>query len=406
MLFYFLFIIKLFSSEFCTDSSGACSVEGGFFSKQELKNVLKLDTEEHSDVRKEVLENKIYLYFFYSYDCPHCKKAHLFLEELKKSYSNLIIKQFEIKKNDENLKYFYKVAASYNVKPMGVPTFFVGEKHFVGFHDTVTCNAIINEIKKMRKEDCVDDKTQITVPMFGTVDVNLISLPSFTFYIGLLDGLNPCAIWVLMFLLGLMVYAGSRKKVLFIGATFIFASGLVYFIFMLAWFNFFSLIGYSNIVTILLGVVALIMGLINVKELFFFKKGVSLMIPESAKPKLFKKARTVLNEKNKFLAFIGTVALAFFVNLIELGCTVGLPAIYTRILSLRELSSSVKVLYIAFYNLAYIIPLIIIVSIFTYSMGHFKFEEKHGKILKLVSGILMLVLGTILIFYPKLLVIS
>lgn len=405
-MFYIVFILRLFSAELCTDNSDACSVEGGFFSKQEINNVIKLDADEHDDVKKSIFHNKIFLYFFYSYDCPHCKKAHLFLEEIKKSYSNLFIKQYEIKRDSENLKYFYKVSESYNVKPMGVPTFFIGDKSFVGFHDDVTCKAIINEIKKLNNEECVDQKTQIDVPMFGTIDVDLIRLPSFTFYIGLLDGLNPCAIWVLMFLLGLMVYAGSRKKVLFIGITFIFASGIVYFVFMIAWFNFFSLIGYSNIVTILLGAVAVIMGLVNIKELFFFKKGISLMIPENVKPKLFKKARTILNEKNKFLAFFGTVALAFFVNLIELGCTVGLPAIYTRILSLRQISSTLKVFYIAFYNFAYIIPLAILVAIFTYSMGHFKFEEKHGKILKLISGILMLLLGTILIFYPKLLVIS
>lgn len=405
-MLFLLLLFQVFSSEFCTDNSSACTVEGGFFSKQELNKVLKLDSEEYEEVQKVVSDGKIYLYFFYSFDCPHCKKAHLFLEEIKKSYSNLIIKQYEIKNDAANLKYFYKVADSYDVKPMGIPSFFIGEKSFVGFHDDVTCKAVINELKKLNKEDCEEAKTHIDIPMFGTLDVNLISLPSFTFYIGLLDGLNPCAIWVLMFLLGLMVYAGSRKKVLFIGITFILASGIVYFLFMLAWFNFFSFIGYSNLVTILLGVVALIMGLINIKELFFFKKGISLMIPEKAKPSLFKKARAVLNEKNKFLAFIGTVALAFFVNLIELGCTVGLPAIYTRILSLRDISSTLKVFYIAFYNLAYVIPLAIVVAIFTYSMGHFKFEEKHGKILKLISGLLMLTLGAILIFYPNLLVIS
>lgn len=404
-MFIFIFILSLFSNNTCVeDKASACSVEGGYFSEIELSKVEKLDSQEYGILNKNIIDGKVYLYMFYSYDCPHCKKSHLFLEETKKLYPDLIVKQYEIKKNKNNLEYFYKACSEFGIKPMGVPTIFVGNKYFVGFYDDVTCKSIINEIKNLKGEDCKDLKTQIDVPMFGTVNIQSINLPSFTFYLGLLDGLNPCAMWVLMFLLGLMVYAGSRKKVLFIGTVFIFASGFVYFIFMLAWFNLFSLIGYSNFITIGLGIVAVVMGLINIKELFFFKKGVSLMIPEKAKPKLYKKARAVFNQQNKIFALIGTIALAFFVNLIELGCTIGLPAIYTRILSLRDLSQSSKIFYIALYNLAYIIPLIIIVGIFTFSMEHFKFSESHGKVLKLISGILMLTLGIILILYPKLLI--
>jgi len=148
------------------------------------------------------------------------------------------------------------------------------------------------------------------------------------------------------------------------------------------------------------------MGLINVKEFFFFKKGVSLMIPEKAKPKLFEKMRRVMNEQDIWLAFAGTVALAFFVNLIELACTIGFPAIYTRVLSIQHIGTLPKYLYMALYNLYYVIPLGAIVLLFVFTMGKYRFQEKHAKVLKLVSGVLMLALGLILVLKPDLLVFS
>ena len=173
---------------------------------------------------------------------------------------------------------------------------------------------------------------------------------------------------------------------------------------MTAWVNIFLVIGYSKLITIILGAVAIFMGLVNIKELFFFKQGISLMIPESVKPKLYARSRKIINENNKLLAVVGTVTLAVFVNFIELGCTVGLPAIYTRILSLRGLSSLNTYLYIGLYNVVYIVPLAAVVTVFAYTMGHYKFAEKHGKIFKLISGLLMLLLGLLLIFYPTILV--
>jgi len=407
MILLLSFIILLNIEPNTCNKNDACSIENGYFSDKEIDLIKTQDASGFFNIYKEKVQNNIYIYYFYAYDCPHCKKANIFLDNLVKEHEELIVKKYEIKQNKHNLDFFYKITEAYNTHPMGVPSIFIGDKFFVGFYDDLTCVDIINELNKIKGIDCInEDAFNINVPMFGTISVDRISLPSFTFYLGLLDGLNPCAMWVLTFLLGLMVYAGNRKKVLFIGFTFIIASGLVYFLFMLAWFNLFSMIGYSRLITSVLAFFAIFMGLINIKELFFFKKGVSLMIPEKFKPKIYKKAREVLNQKNKFLAIFGTIVLAFFVNLIELGCTIGLPAIYTRILSLREVSYNLKVLYIALYNIAYIIPLLVIVLIFTATMNHFKLNEKHAKALKLISGLLMLLLGVILLAYPSLLTLA
>lgn len=402
------FMVFAGEADFCgmetPGTTTPCNVKGGTFSKEEIKEIVKKDATGIDEIYKEVKDGKIHLYMFYSYDCPHCKKAHAFLDEVKKEYPQLTVHQYEIKQNKDNVKIFESVAKEYKVKPQGVPTIFIGDQYFVGFDENVTCKSIIKEIRHLKgdKVSCPDN--EIDVPFIGTVNTGTLSLPMFTVYIGLLDGLNPCAMWVLAFLLGLMVYVKDRKKMLFIGGTFVIASGVVYFLFMTAWVNIFIIVGYSKAITIGLGIVAIIMGLVNIKELFFFKKGISLMIPESAKPKLYKKARKIIYEESGLLAVIGTIMLAVFVNFIELGCTIGLPAIYTRVLSLRGLSTLDTYLYIAFYNVLYIIPLVIIVAAFAFTMGHHKFTETHGKILKVISGLLMLGLGLILILFPQLLV--
>ncbi len=236
-----------------------------------------------------------------------------------------------------------------------------------------------------------------------SVNVSKIGLPLFTLIIGGLDGFNPCAMWVLSFLLTLVLYAKSRAKILIIGGIFVLASGVIYFLFMIAWLNVFLYMGYVKYMRIGIAVLALIMGAINCKDFFFFKKGVSLTIPESAQPKLFKKMRKIVNTTALPAMILGTAALAVSANLIELLCTAGFPAIYTRVLTLQNLSSLQYYFYLVLYNVVYVIPLAVIVGVFAWKMGGRKLSEKEGRVLKLISGVLMLALGIIMLVKPELL---
>ncbi|MGI6394643.1 MAG: hypothetical protein ACOX2F_07970 [bacterium] len=348
-------------------------------------------------------------YFFYSHRCPHCKKARPLVDEWEKRYPQIKFRRLEAARNSENRALFEKICKELNITNPGVPTFTIGGSYVTGYevgeHEELI-ETMIEEFLRGNPDAVknASSDTTVEVPFLGKLDANLISLPSFTLIIGLLDGINPCAIWVLMFLLTLLVNTKKRNKLIMIGTVFVVSSGVVYFLFMTAWLNIFLFMGITETVTILLGIVAIIMGLINLKEFFFFKKGVSLMIPEKAKPKLFKKMRSVMGADNIILGLLGTITLAFFVNLIELGCTIGLPAIYTRVLSISGISTLQKYLYMALYNVYYVIPLALIVVIFVFTMGKYRFEEKYAKILKVVSGILMLTLGLILVIKPELLI--
>jgi thiol-disulfide isomerase/thioredoxin len=244
----------------------------------------------------------------------------------------------------------------------------------------------------------------VSLPVLGDITVSAIGLPLFTLIIGGLDGFNPCAMWVLSFLLTLVIYAKSRGKILLIGGIFVIASGVIYFMFMVAWLNIFMFVRFVTPLRVTVALVAIVMGLINCKDFFFFKQGFSLTIPESAQPKLFKKMRALVQTTAVPAIILGTIVLAVTANLIELLCTAGFPAIYTRILTLQEELSVVQYyFYLILYNVVYVIPLATIVGVFAWKMGGRKMSEKEGRILKLVGGVLMLALGVILLVNPQIL---
>ncbi len=155
-----------------------------------------------------------------------------------------------------------------------------------------------------------DDDPAVDVPLFGRLSVNRLGLPAFTILIGLVDGFNPCAMWVLVFLLSILVNIRERTKIIAIAGTFVVVSGLAYFAFIAAWFNVFQLIGLLRPVQIGLGLTALTMGAINIKDFLAFHKGVSLSIPESAKPGIYRRVREIVSAKHMTVAIAGAAALS------------------------------------------------------------------------------------------------
>ncbi|MCJ7484019.1 MAG: hypothetical protein MUO31_13755, partial [Thermodesulfovibrionales bacterium] len=204
-------------------------------------------------------------------------------------------------------------------------------------------------------------------------------------------------------LLGLLIHAQSRKKMFLIGSVFVFFSGFIYFLFMAAWLNLFLVMGQVEIITKIAGSVAVVIAAINIKDFFIFKKGVSLTIPDSAKPKLFDRMRKLLKSSSVVSILIGTAVLAIAANAYELLCTAGFPMVFTRILTLNNLSSAWYYLYLVLYNIIYVIPLSTIVIIFTITLGKKHLTEHQGRLMKLVSGTMMLALGGVLLLNPAVL---
>jgi hypothetical protein len=255
--------------------------------------------------------------------------------------------------------------------------------------------------------DPIDDNI-INTP-FGAIDITAWSLPLLTIILGGIDSFNPCAFFILIFLLNLLIYAKSRKRMLLIGGIFIFFSGFMYMIFMFFMYEIFRVLQ-TNPVTLLLvtlavGAIVLPMGILNIKDFFFFKKGASLSIPDSKKPKIYKKMRNLVKNQKLSATILGTIVLAATVNFYELLCTLGLPFAFTNALAtFGATEESVSYyFYIIMYNVVYVIPLFIIVLMFVLTLGKRKLTEWHGQVMKLVSGIMLTMFGIIFLVDYRLL---
>jgi hypothetical protein len=341
------------------------------------------------------------LLFFWGVGCPHCENAKPFVARLAGEYPGLVIEAIEVRRDASGRERFIRTMRELGVKAAGVPTFVAGGGYVVGFSPGVTEAEVRELVERARRGDrVVEEVRSVDLPLVGAVDPAALPLPAFTLLIGLLDGINPCAMWVLMVLLSILVHVRSRARLLLFGATFVVASGVVYFVFMTAWVQLFSLVGLARPITIVLGVVVLLMGLINLKELIWFEKGVSLMIPDKAKPGLYRRMRGIARSASLPAAFMGIAVLALLVNLIELGCTLGLPAIYTRILTLRDMSDLARYGFLALYNVAYVVPLALIVVVYAATLHRVVLKERGAKVLKGVSGALLVAFGLLLVLAP------
>jgi glutaredoxin len=246
----------------------------------------------------------------------------------------------------------------------------------------------------------VESPEGIELPWIGYVRVRDLGLPAFTLLIGLIDGFNPCAMWVLVFLLSVLVNVKDRRKIAAIAGTFVIVSGLAYFAFMAAWLNVFLVVGIARPLQIALGVLAMLIGLINVKDFFAFKKGVTLSIPESVKPGIYARVRGIVTTDYLSVAIGLSVILAVLVNIVELMCTAGLPAVYTQILTLQQLPPWKNYAYLGLYNVGYMFDDSLMVIVFVVTLSHRKMREAEGRWLKLISGVVVLMLGLAMLFHP------
>ncbi len=242
------------------------------------------------------------------------------------------------------------------------------------------------------------DAQAFEVKAFGrTVSLDAVGLPLFTVIMGLLDGLNPCSMWVLILMISLLAPLHDRRRMLAVAGTFVFVEGVAYFAFMAAWLNLFLFIGLSRTSEYVLGALAIVAGLINLKDFFAFGWGVSLSIPDAAKPGIYARMRRILHADSLVAALVGTVILAVLVQLVELLCTSGFPALFTRILTLRKLEGASYYAYLLLYDAAYMLDDVIVLAIGVVTLSGRRMQEKEGRVLKFISGAAMIALGLYLI---------
>lgn len=335
--------------------------------------------------------------------CPHCRDARIFLAGLQQRYPQLAITVRDIEADPAALQDFLALNQERHIRAPGVPMFAFCDEVMVGFNSPETSGVMLESVLTGR-QDYLRDNLRARVPVFGDLSPAALGLPAFTVLIGLIDGFNPCAMWVLLFLLSMLVHVHERRRIVMVAGTFVLVSGAVYYGFMAAWFNVFQVLGYSRGLQLVLGAIAIVIGSIHVKDFFLLKQGISLSIPEGVKPTLYQGMRRVVRAENAGAALLGVVVIAILVNFVELLCTAGLPALYTHVLTFYPLSDAGYYGYLGLYILAYIADDSLMVATAVITLSNQKLQERTGRQLKLVSGLAISGLGLLLVVAPEALV--
>lgn len=329
--------------------------------------------------------------------CPHCAEAKKFMTALQRQRPQLQIVLRPIDTDPqaaEDLKRHSRRAGEW---PPGVPTFVIDGRVYVGF---VSAEETGPALLRLVDGDTSPPQTR-EVNGYGALNVERLGLPLFTIALGLIDGFNPCAMWVLLFLLSVLVRLRDRRRMALIAGTFVLTSGLVYYAFMAAWLNLFLVVGFSRPLRWLLAGIAIVIGVVNVRDALGERHGYTLSIPESAKPGLYTRMRDLVRNNRILSSLAGVTVLAVLVNFIELLCTAGLPAIYTAVLTQQELSVPAYYGYLGLYILAYIADDALMVMLAVLALGSRKLTAPAGRWLKLISGLVMLLLGVALLLFPQ-----
>jgi len=370
-------------------------------------------------------EDKIRLYLFHQNGCPHCEAELEFLESIEDDYEGLEIIKYEVSSNQMNYSLYNKVMKKTRIYENGVPFTMIGTDYFIGFDEkTGTDKEIKKSIEKFLKSDNykdiismvkndedlsgikynVDLDAEKTIPILGKIDAKSVSLPLVAIIMGAVDGFNPCAMWILLFLISMLFNMKDKKKMWILGLTFLGTSALVYLLIMASWLK--VAVSFTTIkwVRILIALVALVGGIINLNS---FRKSVKehtdgcTVVEDKKRKKIFKKIKEIVHEKKFILSLVGIITLAVSVNLIELACSAGLPLVFTQILALNELSTLEYSIYMILYILFFLLDDVVIFVASMVTLNTKGISSKYGKYSHLVGGIIMVLIGILMIFKPE-----
>lgn len=380
------------------------------------------------------------IYFFYGDGCPHCNREEEFLEELKEDFPEISIQAYEVWNHVDNARFLATVGRKLNLDISGIPVLIVGDDCFVGFHSKETTGGEIRKaVENYLERDCLDrvastldgekksdcehgcesedeeclhdcgcsadaweNETleKINIPLLGEIKIKDFSLISLTAIIAFLDGFNPCAMWVLLFLISLLLGMKDRKRMWILGSVFIITSGLVYFIFLSAWLNLFLFLRFIFWIRIIVALVALGSGVYHIKEYFINKAGECKVTSGKKRQLIFTKIKNIIKTNKFWLAILGIIILAIAVNLVELICSAGLPAIYTKVLSMSNLPLWQYYAYLTLYIIIFMADDMFIFFMAMTTLQIKGISTKYSRWVNLIGGIIMLIVGLLLIIKP------
>lgn len=366
---------------------------------------------------------QVTLTLFWGDGCPKCEAERRFLGELQRAHPELRVEQYEVWKDTGNRSRFQEAARRHGVDASAVPMTIVQDRAWIGFTDSIRDDIRRTVEGAIRGEPvpkglygqtgtgtCTTDefcpapekpRTVVDVPLVGEIELGDDSLIVSTLVIGFVDGINPCSLWVISILLAIVIRTGSRRRVIAIGSVFLFITAAMYAIYMAGIYSALTVIGYLDSLRVIMGLVAGVFGVLAVKDYFWFKRGASLSIPERSKPGIYRRMRDVAGSHNLIPALGATTVLAVAVSLLETPCTAGFPLLWTGLLAANDVGFAASALLFLLYMIPFLIDELVVFVLAVVTMRATKLQEKHGRLLKLVAGTVMLALAVTMVFAPQ-----
>lgn len=353
------------------------------------------------------------MYFFYGEGCPHCAKEKEFLKEMEVKYPDLEIKRYEVYNNSENKDLMNTYKQKLNVTGMGVPFTVVGDSYVYGYSEIYNekIENMIREALGLEKisyeennndsKENSDNENEEVVPILGKINVKNTSLVLISIVLGLVDGFNPCAMWVLILLISSLIGISDKKRRWIIGITFLLTSALMYLFIMMSWLNIVVNITSTIVVRSIIAILALVAGLINLKGYLNQKEAGCTVVKNENRKKTFDKIKKFTTEKSLIISLIGVITLAISVNFVELACSLGLPVLFSSILAVNNVTGFTAFLYTLVYILFFLLDDLIVFLIAMFTLKVTGISNKYSKYSKLIGGILMLIIGLLLLVKPE-----
>jgi uncharacterized membrane protein len=346
------------------------------------------------------------VHFFYVTGCPHCAEQRPFNERLATKYPSIQIIEHDGTTPEGIALLHQKLEELGVIDEPDFPVTIFGNQVFGGWESEETSgSAIETALQQCLAGDCPapggqengDDGGKIVLPIFGEIDLGDYSLPTLAVILGLVDGFNPCAMWVLVYLISVIATLRDRKRIWLIVGSFVLASGLLYFLFMTAWLNVFMLLGYVKAVTIVIGLVALGGGILQVREVIETRGAVVCKVTdEESRKKTMTRIQKIVSSPITLGTIIGIVALAFAVNSIEFVCSAAIPAVFTRVLSLASLTTFQYYAYILLYDFFFMLDDLVIFGTAAFALSS-SLGDRYAKYSRPVGAALLIILGLLLL---------
>jgi len=365
------------------------------------------------------------IYVFWAEGCPHCEREIGFTRQWVDKEPNVRIHYLEVTRKPENEKVFASIIRYFGIQRPGVPLTVIGERFFLGYDDKATtgeaikaaakaclqstCNDVVRPLlvgteREGLREPFVgahDAPKELRLPVFGKISVAHVSLPLLTVMLAAVDGFNPCAMWTLVFLISLLIGLRDRFRMWVLGGIFIITSAAVYFLFMAAWLNVLLFLGMLLWIRLLIGMLALGGGGYYLHEYFFNPEAVCKVTAPGARRRVFDKLRALTGERSFLLAVAGITLLAFAVNLVELICSAGIPAVYTQVLALSNLPSWQHYAYLSLYILVFMLDDLIVFFVAMKTLQVTGLTGAYVRHAHAIGGAVLIAIGLMLLFKPE-----